>query len=195
MKENKIRNQIINTGVPEEFVDQVLNIGELRNVKTGKLILSLGEKCDNFFFVLKGGVIIRYNNPYTYEIRTTSFHLHNYLQFCGDVNSYLSHTEAEIQIQAITNSDIFEIPRDKWIDLVNNNQNFKEYFMNMAIKTLIHETNDKRALISFSAEQMYIYLQKEKPEVIKQVPSTFIAEFMGISRGYLSRLKKKMLIK
>jgi hypothetical protein len=57
----------------------------------------------------------------------------------------------------------------------------------------LQEENDfKLKIISYSSERLYNYLITHCTKVIQQVPSKFIAEFMGISSEWLSKLKHRI---
>jgi hypothetical protein len=61
------------------------------------------------------------------------------------------------------------------------------------ITQALQEENDfKLKIISYSSERLYSYLITHCPKVIQQVPSKFIAEFMGISSEWLSKLKHRI---
>jgi hypothetical protein len=57
-------------------------------------------------------------------------------------------------------------------------------------ETLAVENNLKNKVISESSENLYKYLIASCPQVIKVVSSKYIAEFMGITPEWLSKLKK-----
>jgi hypothetical protein len=62
----------------------------------------------------------------------------------------------------------------------------------MLTQALQEENDFKLKIISYSTERLYSYLIEHCPEVIQKVPSKFIAEFMGISSEWLSKLKHRV---
>jgi hypothetical protein len=57
----------------------------------------------------------------------------------------------------------------------------------------LQEINDfEMKIIAYSSERLYNYLIQNHPIIIQQVPTKFIAEFMGISSEWLSKLKHRI---
>jgi len=53
------------------------------------------------------------------------------------------------------------------------------------VEVLIYESELKSRLITYNSAEFYEHLCENYPEIIKQVPSKYIAEFMRISPGWL----------
>src|SRR5690606_6317727 len=48
------------------------------------------------------------------------------------------------------------------------------------------------ALLQLSAEERYVNLFRERPEVIRQIPLKYIASYIGITPQALSRIRKRI---
>jgi hypothetical protein len=64
------------------------------------------------------------------------------------------------------------------------------YYNHIIVNALRQEATFRKILNSLSNEEMYHYLINECNAIIKNVPSKYIAEFMGISAEGLSKTKK-----
>ena len=61
------------------------------------------------------------------------------------------------------------------------------------VTTALQEINDfEMKIIAYSSERLYNYLMATHPIIIQQVPAKYIAEFMGISSEWLSKLKHRI---
>jgi len=73
----------------------------------------------------------------------------------------------------------------------NPNHIHKDFYIQRLINALLIEDEFKTQIISKSSEKLYQYLISEYPQIILNFPSKHIAEFMGITQEWLSKLKKK----
>ena len=67
-----------------------------------------------------------------------------------------------------------------------------KFYHSLVTRALQEENDFKLKIISYSSERLYSYLITHCPKIIQQVPSKFIAEFMGISSEWLSKLKHRI---
>ena len=56
---------------------------------------------------------------------------------------------------------------------------------------MIAENDFRVKLITLSPEEMYNHITEKYPAVTMNVPSKYIAEFIGISAEWLSKIKRK----
>jgi hypothetical protein len=64
-------------------------------------------------------------------------------------------------------------------------------FLHSIISTVLIEENEmKMKIISETSESLYNFLINKCKPVIRMVPSKYIAEFMGITPEWLSKLRK-----
>jgi hypothetical protein len=64
------------------------------------------------------------------------------------------------------------------------------FYQSMVIKVLTEENDLKLKIIAYSSDQLYRYFLENFPIVIQRVPAKYIAELMGISPEWLSKLKR-----
>ncbi|MCG8332703.1 MAG: hypothetical protein MI974_33770, partial [Chitinophagales bacterium] len=60
------------------------------------------------------------------------------------------------------------------------------------IKTLLDKNELRALLISLSSEEMLQYLHEHYPQILQQIPSKYVANFLGITPQWLSKLKHKL---
>ena len=52
--------------------------------------------------------------------------------------------------------------------------------------------NRNRELSSLDAKQLYLKLQKEKPQILKSIPLNYIASYLNITPVQLSRIRREL---
>ena len=74
-----------------------------------------------------------------------------------------------------------------------DNQDLANFFNNYIIVNALKQESALRKMINaFSKEELYNYLIDNCNPVIKNIPSKYIAEFIGISAEWLSKTKRKI---
>lgn len=190
-KETLVFEQIKKSGLPEDFIREILKFSSTIKVKRGEYLVDVGDLCNQIFFVVEGGFISKYFDLETQTNRTVNFYLDSFQPFMTSVDSYYKNKPTDYQLMAIKSSTVIAFDRKDTDEFLIRSPHFSKYYYNFAINNLIKESHYRSLLLTYSAEKFYSYLMEEHPEIIQNVPSKYIAEFMGISQEWLSKLKTK----
>lgn len=170
----------------------MLSYGQVLELKTHNILVNVGEKCNKVYYVLEGGFIMKYFDHNTSVERTINFHLPNFQPFMTIVESYFHNKVSNYQIKAFQASKLIELDKKDINRVISENEDLYKFYVDMIVNVLISENEFKSRLISLDTKSLYQYLNNSWPQIIKNVPSKYIAEFMGISSEWLSKLKSKM---
>ncbi len=192
MERVRILDTLLQAGIPLEQAEYLIQIGTFKNLKSKELALSIGEKCDKCFFILRGSFVSQYLHRDKGDEITINFHLPNFQPFMIAMDAYFSGTKSVFQLKAISNSDVLIFSKADMEYAKDTFPAFKDLYINKIINALVAENELKSRLIALTSEDLYKYLLSNKKELIKQVPAKYIAEFMGITREHLSRLKHQL---
>lgn len=110
----------------------------------------------------------------------------------GDKTSFYSATPARFNIQALEDSEIFRADKTNWEKALDNIPAFEKWYR---VKTRKSYEATQQKLIDTqteSAEEKYIKLLKNAPEIVQQIPQHYIASYLGIKPPSLSRIRKKL---
>jgi len=168
------------------FYDSV----KLHTVKSKDTLILPGEVCRNVYFVLQGGFVCRYIHEKTGDANTINFYLEDLHPIMVPVDSFFTQTPTNCELKAVTTSLIGALPLDTITTLMAQDELFLRFYKDVVTTVMVEENDLKTKLISYSSKEKYAYLVEEMPSVIQKVPSKYIAEFCGISPGWLSKLKK-----
>lgn len=182
--------KLIQAGLTNEVAEMLRSISTLKKVKSKATILNIGERCNTGFFIVQGEFIIQYINPETGKENTINFFMDELNPFMSISESYFSGELSKYQIKALSPSVVLTFKKKAIDQLKNSHKNFQSFYNNRMAKALVEESILKNKLISLSSKQFYCFLANERPQIIQKVPHKYIAEFMGISREHLSRIKK-----
>lgn len=192
MKTNtKVFERIKKIGLPEDFISEILLFSSTLELKRNEQLIDVGDLCNQIYFVLEGGFISKYYDSETETYRTVNFYLDSFQPFMTSVDSYFKNNPTAYQLVAIKKSTVIAFDRKDTDEFLKRAPHFSKYYYNFAIDNLIKESHYRSLLLTYSSDKFYQYLMAEHPEIIQNVPSKYIAEFMGISQEWLSKLKTK----
>ena len=187
----KLFEKLQSSNISFDQIEKIISKGKLLHIKSQTLLVQPGTICDKIYFVLKGGFVVRYINKELEIEKTINFYLEDFHPFMSCVDSYFSETKTHCELRAITNSEVMEFHKKDIDAIMLEDIEFFKFYHLMVTQALQEENDFKLKIISYSSERLYSYLIKHCPEVIRKVPSKYIAEFMGISPEWLSKLKNR----
>ena len=190
---NKFFEELQSANISLDKIENLLSKGKLLHVKNYSVLLKPGTICDKVYFVLNGGFVVRYINVELEIEKTINFYLEDFHPFMGCVDSYFSGTETECELRAIAHSDVIKFDKKDLDAIILEDIVIFQFYHFMLTKILQEENDFKLKIISYPSEMLYDYLIKDCAEVIRQVPSKYVAEFMGISAEWLSKLKNNRI--
>ncbi|MEL7535162.1 MAG: hypothetical protein AAFN10_27915, partial [Bacteroidota bacterium] len=122
---------------------------------------------------------------------TINFFLSDLHPFMSCIDSYFTQMPSSCELRAVADSIVLTMSKIDLEAMIENHPELRQFYHSRVVQALIEENELKLKIISYSSKQLYQYLIEELPIVIQQVPSKYIAEFMGISAEWLSKLKRK----
>lgn len=174
-------------------INRLMEVGKILMVKKRTTIIEVGQVCDKGFFVLEGGFISRVYNKNTKKSRTQNFFLEDFNPFMSCEDSYFTGEKTNTDLLAIKDSMVIQFTKADLEKLTATYLDLGNFFNNhIIVNALKQESNLRKMINAYSNEEIYNYLIDECNSVIKNVPSKYIAEFIGISAEWLSKTKKKM---
>ena len=185
-----IANQMSLSNEMEKILEEVIVV---KSFKKGTILLKKGELANEQFIVFKGCI-----RSYVYvdgEEKTLEFYLEG--QPVNPVN-YGSNKPTTHYLDCIEDTVV----------CVNSAQLEKEAstkFPQLAsvchVKSIVSEKLLSEHQASFvdyrakTAEERYLILTKERPELIQRVPQYLLASYLGIRAETLSRIRKRLASK
>jgi len=191
MKNKNFISELMDAGLPGQLIDTVVGMGQLINVKSQTKLIDAGKECRMIYFILKGAFVGRHLNVETGDKRTIGFHMDNFQPFMTCVDSYFTNTPTACDLLAISNAEVFAFRKNDLEELAGAHKILSAFYYSRIINALVSEHDFKTKLIQYSSDSLYKYLICYHPQIIQKIPSKYIAEFMGISPEWLSKLKHK----
>ncbi|MBK8051994.1 MAG: Crp/Fnr family transcriptional regulator [Saprospiraceae bacterium] len=175
----------------DEDIDALQKIIVPINVKTNKTLINYGDKCTSIYFILKGGFAMQLLKEDGTE-KTINFFLDSFQPFMTIPQSYFQETKSTFKLLAVKNSNILAFSKIDLLQTIENSAAIKDFYQSQIILALLSELDFRTKLLTYSPKRMYELLISDYQEVIKNVSSRHIANFIGISPEWLSNLKRTL---
>lgn len=109
----------------------------------------------------------------------------------GDYHSFLRRTDAELSIQAMDHYEIVLFTYGQLMELFNMNVDTQRFRAMVAERSMFGWRDIALALHFDSAEERYMKLVGNYPDIEKEISLKHIASCLGITPETLSRIRKK----
>ena len=159
-------------------------------VEKGQIILWEGERAKILYFIIKGIVRGYYIDEKGDEI-TKCFSMEN--EFCS-TEGFRTKKESSFTIETLERSNLIKIPYDVIYKIIESDEKIKNSVNNLYFKELEKVENRAKNLMLLNGEKRYKEFCKQYSNLQKRVELQYIASYIGVKPGSLSRIRKKLKI-
>ncbi|HEV8512795.1 MAG TPA: Crp/Fnr family transcriptional regulator [Cyclobacteriaceae bacterium] len=145
-------------------------------------------KC--LYFVASGFVRLFHYNDKGEEITT---HLNCPPGFITSYAHFTSQTKANENVECVTECELLRISKNNLDQLIQQSAALKDFSIWVFQQSLSYNENRSKELATLTAEQRYLKLVDNNPELLHHVPVQYIASFLGMNPKSLSRIRKQII--
>lgn len=160
----------------------------LQQLPKGATLTKMGE-VENHLSFISGG-IVRFYIPHEENDLTFGFLFQN--QFVTAYDSFITQTSSCYQIETLTETRLWRISYKDLQDVYQQTQSGNLIGRKMAENMFLIKSKREISLLNKTAEERYMDLFSERPELIKQIPLKYIASYIGVTPQALSRIRKRI---
>ncbi len=149
------------------------------------------DEIENYISFIESGVVRLYipkENPEK-EI-TFGFSFKD--QFISAYDSFLTQTPSAYQLQALTDTILLSITYNDLQAVYNKTQIGNLIGRLTAERLFLLKSKREQNLLNLTAEERYMKLFKERPELLKVIPLKYISSYIGVTPQALSRIRKRL---
>ncbi|MEA1787570.1 Crp/Fnr family transcriptional regulator [Arenibacter sp. GZD96] len=168
----------------------VLERVHTRKLKRRDHILSVGEVCRHYTFVVKG-ILRMYGIDRNGKEHNILFAAEN--DWISDISSFHSTQPAVANIQAVETSEIIQIEQQDLYHLYSNIPKLDRVFKVITEEKYVELQNRVFQGLSATAHQRYVTFLRQYPNLANRLPNTQIAAYLGITPEFLSMIRKEMV--
>lgn len=142
------------------------------------------------YFVVSGFVRLFYYNEKGDEVTT---HINCPPGFITAYSNFINQTPASENLECVTECELLRIKKHDLDHLVQQSPAFKDFSITVFQQSLAYNERRAKDLATLSAEQRYLKLLHEQPELLHNIPMQYIASFLGMNAKSLSRIRRKII--
>lgn len=151
----------------------------------GADVQEIGHTCKTIYFVKKGCVRVYY---FKEDIDITeSFEFEN--AFVARAESLFTGKPSLKAIQTIEDTILIGIDSTKLFQLFDTHHDLERLFRKIIETSYVNTVNRIESLQFNTAEERYLNLLKDHPNILQRVPLKYIASYLGITPVSLSRIR------
>ena len=154
----------------------------------GSLILKEGQRENYLSFIDRG--IIRYYIPKPENDLTFGFSFEG--EFTSGYDSFLTRSDAQYSIEALTDTTLWRLTYDDLQIIYNTTSMGNVIGRIFSERLFLLKFKRELSLLADTAEQRYLKLFKERPNLIQYIPLKYICSYIGITPQALSRIRRRI---
>ena len=171
----------------EEIID-FMKVGKEVEMKKGEFLISAGQTCKSFSFIHEGIFSFLIMNDDGEHVK--DFSAAN--KFITSYSSFITQTPSQIFIRAEEKATLTQWSFDTYQQLLRSSEHWKQFALKIANYLYLRKEKREISLLTETAEQRYLNMLKEFPQIVQHVPQYLIASYLGIKPQSLSRIRNQI---
>lgn len=155
-----------------------------------KKLLELGQIEQYLSFIEKG--IVRLFIPNEDEEKEITFGFCFENEFLSAYDSFLTRESSLYEVQTISESIIWNISYEDLEFVYQNTKAGNMIGRVFSERLFLIKSKREQSLLNDSAEERYLKLFVERPNLLTEVPLKYIASYIGVTPQALSRIRKRI---
>ena len=174
--------------IEEQDLNKIIANFKHQKVKRNAIILSQGEVCTHFYFLITGCVR-------TYYITKEGQEKTRLISFDNNpvtaLTSFITQKPSVEFIDALEDSELLSMSQADFFRFINEFPGWATFYQKMLEFAFTFQNNRIEDLVTLSAKERYEKLLKERPHYIQRLSNRIVATYLDISQETLSRIKSK----
>ena len=154
------------------------------------IFLNMGDIENYISFIEHGGVRLFIPKEDEEKDITFGFCLQN--EFISAYDSFLTQEPSLYQLETLMDTTLWSISYADLQEVYKNTKIGNTMGRFASERLFLIKSKREQSLLNDTAEQRYINLFEERPEIIKQIPLKYIASYIGVTPQALSRIRRRI---
>jgi CRP-like cAMP-binding protein len=161
-----------------------------RDIPKKTTFLKLGDIENHISFVVSG--IVRLYIPKSDPSKEITFGFSFKDQFISAYDSFLTRKPSSYVLQTLTDTTVLSISYNDLQEVYKTTKIGNLIGRLTAERLFILKSKRELTLLHFTAEERYLNVFKDRPEVIKEIPLKYISSYIGVTPQARSRIRKRI---
>jgi len=176
----------------DQLWEDIKSSVDVFTVHKGDYLLRRTEICHYGYFINEGSFMHTYINEEGKEF-VVSFHVDEVYRYMTSPQSFFTGHPSEFEIVALEDSQVIAFHKITLNKLSDKYPDFHKYYHQVTAGGLLYLYRFSTMKLSSSSVNFLKLIYREYPMFLMRIPDKYIAEFMGISVEWFSKIKKKFL--
>ena len=155
-----------------------------------EIFLEAGRVENHISFIIEGAV--RLYIPKEDEEKEITFGFCFENDFVSAYDSFLTREPSEYNLQTLTKTTMLSISYEDLQDVYTTTTIGNLIGRLTSERLFIDKSRRVQSLLNENAEQRYLNLFKERPQLIKLIPLKYVSSYIGVTPQALSRIRKRI---
>lgn len=182
----------------ESRIDQILTEEEFgffsgllaaRDVPRKTALVSEGMNCHHLYFI-ESGILHSFSVDHKGDTHTIQFGFEGY--WITDLYSFLSNKPAIFNIETLEQTKVYSISKSNFDMALDQLPKFERFFRILLQNAYIHAQHRIAKNFTEDAENRYLALLQQQPDLLQRVPQYLVASYLGIKPQSLSRIRQQL---
>jgi CRP/FNR family transcriptional regulator, anaerobic regulatory protein len=157
-----------------------------KSAKKNDVLTAYGHIEAKGYFIKQGIVEISMNNDGNEKILEFFFAGH----FTCAYTSFLTQRPSDVQLTCLTDCVFQVFERNHLIEAYSHSLLANRLGRHVTEQIFLMRTKREKEFLTISAEERYLNLMKERPDILSVIPVNKIAKYLGVHPESLSRIRK-----
>lgn len=176
--------------INDELFDSIISNFDYKKVARKELLLEAGKTADKIFFLSEGFVRFYHTKKDGTEV-TSDFYFAP--GFITSFTSLIEQKPSNVNIQAMVKMDVLFIKYKDLLALYDKEHKVERLGRLLAEQVFITSEKHLLSFLNDSPQDRYLWLMKEYPEYVKNIPLHYLASYLGITAESLSRIRNRFV--
>lgn len=171
----------------EELMDRFLDAMEEIRLQPKEILTPLGKMDDNVYVIKSGILSCAYFDGIKKKI--------NAFGMCGTLvmlyHPFYMRKPSVFELEACCETVVLRMSKRTFESLLRESHEFAQWMLDLSYGQLF-AYEMKLSVINGTAEERFMSLINNRPEIIRKVAQKTIASYLGITPQYLSHLRRKI---
>ncbi|MEM8928513.1 MAG: hypothetical protein AAGC45_09930 [Bacteroidota bacterium] len=107
-------------------------------------------------------------------------------------DSYFLDEYTKYELSAMENTLVYQITKEKIENWADRFPGFNRFYREDCVKSFILSAEIRNYMVSHSPAEFLQYIQESYPQIVFRVSSKYLADFMGITPEWLSKMNRML---
>lgn len=180
----------VNRFIPtdDKLFETIISCFEFKKAARKELLLEAGKTANKIFFLSEGFVRFFHTKKDGTEV-TSDFYFAP--GFITSFTSLIEQKPSIVNIQVMVKMDVLFIKYKDLMALYDKEHKVERLGRLLAEQVFITSEKHLLSFLNDSPQDRYLWLMKEYPEYVKNIPLHYLASYLGITAESLSRIRNR----